>query len=266
MSGTFRVGEWLVDFDLGQIATEHKATHIKPMAMRLLSHLIENASKVISKKRLIESVWRGAHVSDDVLTHSISELRKAFDDDARSARIIETIPKRGYRLIAPVVMEERFQGAATGPPRLAVLPFENLSGDPGQQPFVSAITDLLITHLARSGLFRVISRTSVLGYEQQGKLLSMIARDLRVDRLVEGTVVCSRERVRVTVRLLSALDENLWAEIYEEKLTDVLAVQRQLACAIVREITKNQDEHSRWLGIRAGRVGGATGPALRHPG
>ncbi len=240
MNSTFRVGEWHVDFDLGQISDEGRTTRVKPKAMRLLLYLIENAGEVLTKKHLIETVWHGAHVSDDVLTHAISELRKAFGDNARSAKTIETIPKRGYRLLAPLLTEASARRPHSGPLRLAVLPFENLSGDPRQESFVRAMTDILIADLARAGLFRVISRTSTLGYEQQGKMLSTIARELEADLLVEGTVVCSGKRVRATVRLLNARDENLWAEIYEQQLNDSLTAQQELALSMAEGINQHR--------------------------
>jgi len=216
-----------------------KTSRLKPMVLRLLAYLAEHPGEVVSKKQIIEAVWEGAHVTDDALTHSISELRKAFGDDARRPQIIDTIPKRGYRLIAPVVIEHGTRGIEKKPLRIAVLPFENLSTDPEQEHFANALSDMLITDLAKLGSLRVISQTSVMGYNRPRKLLPEIARELHVEMLVEGTVVSSGDRVRITVRLLSAADEHLWAEIYEKDLSDILTVQREVAASIVREIKSN---------------------------
>ncbi len=239
MDGNFRIGEWLVDRQLGHVVCQGGSTRLKPMVLRLLNYLADHPGEVVSKKQIIEAVWEGAHVTDDALTHSISELRKAFGDDARNPRIIATIPKRGYRLIATVALEDEVRALERKSLRMAVLPFENLSSDPEQEHFANGLTDMLITDLAKLGPLRVISQTSVMGYNRPRKLLPEIARELHVELLVEGTVVRSGDRVRITVRLLNAADEHLWAEIYEKELTDILTIQSDVAASIVKEIRNN---------------------------
>lgn len=116
---------------------------------------------------------------------------------------------------------------------LAVLPLENLSGDPAQDYFADGITDELITEVARMGQLRVISRTSVMAYKQTRKPLPQIARELGVDALVEGTVRRAGDRVRITAQLIRARDDaHLWAQSYERDVKDILALQREVAWAI----------------------------------
>jgi TolB-like protein/Tfp pilus assembly protein PilF len=120
---------------------------------------------------------------------------------------------------------------------IAVLPLQNVSGDPAQDYFVDGMTDELIANLAKVENLRVISRTSVMQYKGTKKLLPQIARELNVDSIVEGSVLRSGERVRITVQLVrAATGETLWAESYEKDLTDVLAAQSEAARAIVYEI------------------------------
>lgn len=120
---------------------------------------------------------------------------------------------------------------------IAVLPFKNLSTDSGQEFFVDGMTDELITDLAKSGQLRVISRTSVMPYKSAGKSLGTIAAELNVDAIVEGTVLQSGNRVRVTAQLLSASPErHLWADSYQGDLADVLSLQDRVARSIAREI------------------------------
>lgn len=120
---------------------------------------------------------------------------------------------------------------------LVVLPFENLSGDKEQQYFTDGMTDELIAHLAKIRSLRVISRTSSMEYKDTHKPLSQIARDLKVDAVVEGTVLRSGDRVRITAELVQvATDRHLWAETYESQLGDVLGLQSRVASAIVNEI------------------------------
>ena len=120
---------------------------------------------------------------------------------------------------------------------IAVLPFKNLSKDPEQEYFVDGMTDELITDLAKIGQVRVISRTSVMAYKGVGKSLGTIAGELNVDAIVEGTVLRSGNRVRVTAQLLGASPErHLWADSYQGDLADVLSLQDRVARSIAREI------------------------------
>jgi TolB-like protein/Tfp pilus assembly protein PilF len=120
---------------------------------------------------------------------------------------------------------------------LAVLPLENLSGDPKQDYFADGMTDALITDLANVSSLRVISRTTAMRYKGSQRSLREIARELQVDAVVEGTVVRAGNRVRVTAQLIQApTDRHLWAKAYDRDMSEVLTVQRQIAQSIVREI------------------------------
>ncbi len=120
---------------------------------------------------------------------------------------------------------------------LAVLPLENLSGDPEQAYFTDGMTEALISNLAKLASFGVVSRTSVLQYAGARKPMAEIARELDVDAIVEGSVLRAGEAVRITVQLIDAhSDRHLWTESYERDLSDVLKLQREVAQAITREI------------------------------
>ena len=120
---------------------------------------------------------------------------------------------------------------------IAVLPLDNLSGDPSQEYFVDGMTDELITDLAKVGALRVTSRTSVMRYKGTKKSLPEIARELNVEGIVEGSVTRSGNRVRVTAQLLHAPeDQHLWAETYERDLGDVLKLQSEVAQAIAQQV------------------------------
>jgi TolB-like protein/DNA-binding winged helix-turn-helix (wHTH) protein len=120
---------------------------------------------------------------------------------------------------------------------IAVLPLENLSGDASEEFFADGMTDQLITDLAKVGLLRVISRTSVMRYKGTRKGLPEIARELHVDAIVEGSVVRSGQRVRVTAQLVQASsDQHLWAETYDRDLGDVLKLQGEVADAIAQQV------------------------------
>jgi TolB-like protein len=127
---------------------------------------------------------------------------------------------------------------------LAVLPLENLTGDASQEYFADSMTDALITDLAQIGALRVISRTSIMRYKGMRKPLPEIARELGVDGIVEGTVVRSASRIRITSQLIYApSDQHLWARSYESDLSDIVTLQGEVAQAIagqVRALTSRQ--------------------------
>jgi serine/threonine protein kinase/Flp pilus assembly protein TadD len=120
---------------------------------------------------------------------------------------------------------------------IAVLPLENLSHDPEQDYFADGMTDAMITDLAKIGSLRVISRTSAMQYKGAQKTLPEIAKELNVDAVVEGSVMRSGSRIRITAQLIQArTDQHLWAETYERDLGDVLRLQREVAQAIAQQI------------------------------
>ena len=120
---------------------------------------------------------------------------------------------------------------------LAVLPLENLSGDPAQEYFADGMTDELITDLGQIDALRVISRTSIMKYKGAHKLLPEIAKELNIDAVVEGTVVHSGEHVRITAQLIEAhTDKHLWAQSYEGEMRDIMGLQNQVARAIADQI------------------------------
>lgn len=121
--------------------------------------------------------------------------------------------------------------------RLAVLPLENLSGDPEQAYFVDGTHEALITDLARLGALRVIARTSMMRYKGTQKPLPEIARELNVDTVLTGSVLRSGDRMRITAQLLdAATEEHLWAGRYERELRDVLSLQNEIVAAIARQV------------------------------
>jgi len=160
----------------------------------------------------------------------------------------------GFLIIMTVIALSLFTGRAEAIDSIAVLPLENLTGDPGQEYFVDGVTDELIGRLAQIGALRVISRTSVMQYKGVKKPLPEIARELNVDAVVEGTVYQVGDSVRIRVQLIDALPEeqNLWAETYDRATTDVLVMYSEMARAIASEIRVKltQEEETRLASAR----------------
>jgi TolB-like protein/DNA-binding winged helix-turn-helix (wHTH) protein/Tfp pilus assembly protein PilF len=256
---------------------------LTPKAIDTLLVLVANSGRVLERDELMKSVWPDTFVEDGALARNISALRKALGDDNEDFRYIETIPKRGYRFVAPVkdlsaspppTSSDKTEGnrrkriwrvawvvlavvlILAGPlaylwfhrmfPRygapsissLAVLPLDNPSNDPAQEYFADGMTEELINSLAKIEALKVISRTSAMTYKGvKNKPLPVIARELNVDAVVEGSVLQSGNRVRITVQLFEGkTDRQLWAQSYEENLRDVLSLQGEVASAIAREI------------------------------
>ena len=105
MQGDFRIDDWLIQPQINSVEKEGKTWHLEPKVMQVLVHLASHPNEVLSKDRLLEAVWHNTFVGDDVLVRCISEIRYVFGDDPKSSRVIQTIPKGGYRLIAPVTAE-----------------------------------------------------------------------------------------------------------------------------------------------------------------
>ena len=106
MRDDFRIYEWLVQPQLNFIKSKDSAVRIEPRVMEVLVYLAKNADQVVTKERLMQTIWGARFVTEEVITTSIFELRRALGDDARNPRFIQTIPKKGYRLIAPVIFTE----------------------------------------------------------------------------------------------------------------------------------------------------------------
>jgi len=169
---------------------------------------------------------------DHGINNAIKRLREALGDIAETPRYIETLPRRGYRFV------ERVQSKEGGLESLAVLPLENLSRDPEQEYFADGLTEALITSLAKVGALRVVSRTSAMQYKGiRNKPVTQIARELGVDAIVEGTVIRSGDRVRISAQLIDAsTDTHLWAESYDRDMRDMLKLHLEIARAIASEV------------------------------
>ncbi len=233
MEPGFQVGEWKVEPGRDRISGPQGSTHLEPKVMEVLVALAARPGDVFSKDELLEAVWTDCHVVEEVLTRSISHLRRALHDSPQEHSHIETIPKRGYRLIAPV--SKPGDEAVLS---LAVLPLANLSGDPDQEYLADGITELLITDLSKIASLSVISRTSVMQYKAADQPLPDIAHELDVTRIVEGSVARLGDQIRITAQLIDAgSDTHLWAKAYQRPINDVLALQSEIASTVAGEIS-----------------------------
>ena len=246
-----RFGVFEVDSLSGELRRQGSRVKLQEQPLQVLMLLLEHAGELVTREQLTRKLWPDNTFVDfdRGLNKAINRLRDVLRDDADKPRFIETLPHRGYRFIAPV--EGRPVGSAnTGRvpgrpvpqpvPRidsLAVLPLENHTGDPGQEYFSDGMTEELITAITMVSSLRVISRTSVMRYKGVRKSLPSIARELRVDGVVEGSVARSDQKVRITAQLIHApTDRHLWSGRYERELRDVLQLQADIATDIASHI------------------------------
>ena len=222
------------DLRAGELRKQGVKIKLQKQPFQILQMLLEHPGEVVTREDLQKRIWPpNTFVDFDQGLHSaIKRLREAVGDSADKPRFIETVPGRGYRFIGTI------GGGAGRIESLAVLPLENLSHDPKQEYFADGLTEALITSLAKISALHVVSRTSVMRYKGvHDKSLREIARDLGVDGIVEGTVLRSGERVRISAQLVNAsTDKHLWAESYDRDLRDILALQSEVARAIASEI------------------------------
>lgn len=224
----------------GRILGPDDIRHVHPKAMEVLLCLAERQGQVVRRDKIIDRVWGHRHGSDNALTRCISELREALTDRNAQNRLIETIPKRGYRLVASVspadapAEADEEQPAVTAQPSIAVLPFRNMSGHPEQEYFSDGITEDIITDLSRVGGLFVIARNSTFTFKDRSPTAAEVSRKLGVRYVLEGSVRRARDRIRVTAQLTDAsTGAQIWAERYDRGLEDIFAVQDDLTGQIV---------------------------------
>ena len=241
----FRLGEHTVRVREGRLAGPGGEVRLEPRVMDVLVCLAARADEVVTRRELLDAVWPRAVGADASLTRCISSLRQALGDDRSSPRYLETVPKRGYRLIAPVGPLDEPARAPAGEPAassapersIAVLPFANLSDDPRNEFFGAGLAEELLIALSKIEGLRVAARTSSFACKDCNEDIRAIAERLNVATLLEGSVRRSGGRVRVTVQLANAADGyQLWTQRYDREIEDIFAIQEEIAHNIVRAL------------------------------
>jgi len=242
------IGDWLVEPTLARVSKAGEVQRVTPRAMAVLLCLAEAEGSVVSRNEILDAVWPGMAVTPDALSQCLVELRRVFGDNPKQPGIIETIPKMGVRLVARVVQKaaaSRDADAGRSAPRaeaerrsLAVLPFDNLSGDPNNAYIAAGMQEEILTRLARlANRFRVISRTSVQRYAAERPPIRTIAQELGADIILEGSVRSARDKLRIDARLIdAATDSVVWSDSYDGQRDDVLSMQSAVSLDIARAL------------------------------
>lgn len=288
---TITFGVFQLDLEREELLRLGTPLRMQPQPFKLLALLASRAGEIVTREDIQKEIW-GEDTFVDFergLNHCVRQVRAVLGDDAIAPRYIETIPRRGYRFVAParfvesgpspgataiqaansevsaprrpgfrdrlwiapvvtaaalvavicVVLSVRFfrQPAATKETRrtmLAVLPFDNLTGDPSQDFLCDGVTDETIVHLSQLSPAKlgVIARTSVMTFKNSREPLDRVGRDLGADYQLEGTVKRDGSKVRIAAELVRSHDQSqLWAETYEGELSGASMLQFQESVA-----------------------------------
>jgi TolB-like protein/Flp pilus assembly protein TadD len=243
-----RFGTFELNIRTGELRKKGVKLRLQGQPLQVLETLLKHAGDLVTRDELRAEIWPADTFVDfdHSLHNAIARIRETLGDSAETPRFIETLPRRGYRFIE-AVHEVPTAGSTPLPSRtspdarpihaLAVLPLENLSGDPAHDYFADGMTEALITSLAKIKALRVISRTSAMQYRGARKSLPHIARELNVDAVMEGSVIRAGDRVRIAAQLVHATtDQHLWAESYDRDFRDILSLQSEIARKIADEV------------------------------
>ena len=306
LSGRVRLGVFELDLKSGELhsleAPTAKATLLREQVLQALQLLVERGGKIVTREEIKSKLWADDTVVDfdHSINATIKSLRRALGDSADNPRYIETLARRGYRLMVPIEYpesvpetavetdpEEREHSAgqmseqaarvqrrikpdwwktallvasavilvatgyiswrhfrATGSTRsdqirLAVLPFQNLTGDPNKEYLADGLTEESISQLGRLNpeQLGVIARTSVMGYKHKDERLDQIGRDLSVQYVLESSLRESGDHIRLTAQLIQVKDQtHLWSQDYDYSAKDILNIEDDVARSVTRQI------------------------------
>ncbi len=237
MAAIVRFDRFEVDLGSHRVSRRGTTLHLRDQPLTVLVALLERAGQVVTREELRRRLWPDdVYVDyDNLLNTAVARLRDFLGDSADRPRYIETLPKHGYRFLAPVHEVARADAALVRRPRLMVLPFMNESGDQGQDYFASAITDEIIAALAvfAPDELAVIARTTSFHYQNTRKDVAAVGRELSLDFVVEGGTRRGTDTAILNVQLIRVSDQaHLWASHCEARLDDLFAAERGMAEAI----------------------------------
>jgi transcriptional activator of cad operon len=281
-----RIGDWLVNTLSGELSRGEERIRLEARTMRLLLCLAEQPGEVVSIDTLLSQVWSGVVVTPDSVYQAVAGLRRLLGDDAKQPAYIVTVPRLGYRLVAPVEPQadalparsparagSRMYAAvaaavllgvgsltyyfvsardAPSPMSVAVLPFLDLTDTMNEEPFADGMTEELIHKLSQVPGLRVPAPTASFYFKGKQLPLPQIAKALNVTYVLDGSVRKSGATLRVAARLVRADDGYVvWSENYDRPVDDKLRVQDDIAGEVTRSLSR---------GISSGGA-----PTLRSP-
>lgn len=272
----FGIGDFLFSLETRDLrGPDGELVPLRRQSADVLAELCRAAGEVVPRNTLVEKVWPDTFVTDDSLMQCIADIRRALGDSDH--KLVQTVPKRGYLLGATPAVEAAtpvpgqparrppvnggravaalavaaalallavvfsseapVQPDSDGVPTIAVLPFDDFSVGDDQGYLSDAISEGIITELARSRLFRVIARNSSFRYRDTATATPRIAAELGANYILEGSKQKNGDRLRVTVQLIdAATDEHIWAHTYDQQVGDLFVVQDKIIRTVADRI------------------------------
>ncbi len=236
-SNGYQVEDLLIDTRLGRVTRNGADLGITGLSFDLLVALVRAAPNPVSIDELMEYVWPGVVVSPETVTQRIKLLRQGLGDSAGKPRYIAVRRGHGYRLLAtvkPLALDLSAPSTATS---IAIMPFANLTGAPGNEYLGDGMAEEIINVLSGVHGLKVPARTSSFAYKGRDADVRSIGRDLGVATVLEGSVRSAGERIRISARLVDASSGfQIWSQTYDRKFADLFKLQDDLAAQIVQAL------------------------------
>src|SRR5262245_47586143 len=255
----YRFQDYSLDVERRELRRRQDLVPVEPQVLDLLQYLIRNRDHVVSKDELIAAVWNGRIISESALSSRITAVRQAVGDSGEQQRLIRTIARKGFRFVGDIqetqLSEEEVRSAsqaavkATSPlllpdkPSIAVLPFQNLSGDPEQEYFADDVVEDIISALSCKRWLFVIARKSSFTYKGRTVDVKQVGRELGVRYVLEGSVRKAANRVRITGQLIdAATGAHLSADRFDGDLEDIFNLQDRITASVVEAIAPKLEQ------------------------
>ena len=245
--------DFVLDPDRRELRRAGDRIELEPQVFDLLEFLIRTRDRVVSRDDLLEAVWQGRIVSESTLSSRINAARAAIGDNGTTQRLIRTLPRKGVRFVGDVREEQERQPkaelepvSATGHPSrirsskvpsIAVLPFDNMSGNQEDNYFADGMAEEIITGLAQCSGLTVVARNSSFTFRGRSVDVRQIGDELGVSYVLEGSVRRSAKRLRITAQLIDARSGgHLWADRFDGDFRDVFELQDRITESVVAVI------------------------------
>jgi TolB-like protein len=255
------IQDYTLDVERHELRRGASQVAVEPQVFDLLLYLIRNRERVVSKDELITAVWGGRVVSDSALSSRITAVRHAVGDSGEQQRLIRTIARKGFRFVGDIKEKEALAdggfanpalqmtvGAPLPPPlpdkpSIAVLPFQNLSGDLEQEYFADGVVEDIISGLSRMRWLFVIARNSSFTYKGRAVDVKQVGRELGVRYVLEGSIRKAANRVRITGQLIdAATGAHLSADRFDGNIEDIFDLQDQITASVVGAIAPKLEQ------------------------
>ena len=260
----FAAGEWIIDANSLTASRGAESRQIEPRAFKVLAHLASKPGELVTIDDLMDAYWQGAVVTPNAVTRVVAHLRKVLDDDAKQPRYIQTVSRTGYRWIAevteplPATGSKRAymvaaaiviaiaavllfvrQGSEFGEPTVAVLPFENLTGNDDLDYLGDGLAEEVISTLARVPEFSVSAMSRSFSYRDPNADLAQLARELDVAFVVTGSVRYDNRHLRLTAQLIDPRSETLaWTTTVESDMVRLFEGQDAVSAGVAQALAE----------------------------